>query len=86
MNELDLIKELAGLNDPNYREAEKVWGDEMIKNNQPEIKNQIPEPSILDFQLSSLNNKDINIENTANRLNNLLGNEFMNSVTIKRLN
>jgi len=86
MNELDLIKELAGLNDPNYREVEKAWGDEMIKNNQPEIKDQIPEPSISDFQLSSLNNKDINIENTANRLNNLLGNEFMNSVTIERLN
>ena len=84
--EIELMREIAGLNEPNHRAAEKAWGDTMIKDGQPEVKDQIPEPTIDDFGLVQLGTTDHNINNTANRLNDLLGNEFASTVKIERLN
>jgi len=84
--EIELMREIAGLNEPNYRAAEKAWGDSMIKSGQPKIENQIPEPSIDNFNLTHVGTTDHNLINTANRLNNLLGSDFGNSIKIERLN
>jgi len=79
------MRELAGLNMPNVRELEKKWGDEMIKNGQPKIDNQLPEPTMDNFQLVQVDEIDHNINNTANRLNSLLGNDFGSTISIERL-
>jgi len=81
----ELMREIAGLNEPNYRAAEKAWGDEMIKSNQPKIENPLPIPDNKNFELSCTHNIDYNLDNLSTRLNSLLGNDFMNTIKIERL-
>lgn len=80
----ELMREIAGVNEPDIRGSEKIWSDEMIKNSQPKIENQLPIPTMDNFQVK-MNAEDQHIANTANRLNSLLGNEFGSTLTIERL-
>ena len=80
--ELAELLSIAGADTPNRREDEKRWAETQMTN-EPKIANQIPEPSIVDFQLSEP--VDQPIIDVANRLNGLLGNDFMKDVKIERL-
>ncbi len=81
----ELMREIAGMNEPAVRASEEAWGDAMIKNGQPKVENQLPEPTMDNFQVVQIDSSDHHINNTASRLNGLLGNEFMSTVKIERL-
>ncbi len=79
--ELAEIMAMAGADIPNRRADEKDWADKQITN-VPVVANQLPEPSIDDFQMAAI---DQPIIDTANRLNSLLGNDFTKDMKIERL-
>lgn len=77
--ELAEIVAMAGVD---RHEAEKEWSDKQMTN-QPKIDNQLPEPSIEQFQMTA--SVDQPILDVANRLNSLLGNDFSKDIKIERL-
>ena len=82
--EIALIREIAGLNDTNNRELEKQWADQQLTN-QPKIENPVPEPTMDNFALKSIENTDHNLDNLADRLNQQLGAKFNLNIKIDRL-
>jgi len=54
MNDIELIKKLAGVGKPNPIEELKKWADSQLTN-QPKIENQAPCPTLNDFQISEFN-------------------------------
>jgi len=88
--ELNELKELAGLNEKSNIENQKEWANKQLTN-QPKIENQLPIPNLKQFGLSEIKletfdaSADKELENLASRLNNSLGNKFMSDIKIERL-
>ena len=80
--ELAEIMDMAGANIPNRRDDEKKWADTQLTNT-TSIQNQVPEPSITDFQMNVTDDQPL--LDVAHRLNNLLGNDFTKDLKIERL-
>ena len=80
--DMDEILSMAGMDVPDSNSAAKEWADKQMTN-QPKIENPLPEPSINDFQMTTV--QDQGILDLSNRLNELLGSDFSKDMKIERL-
>lgn len=78
MNEIELMKELAGTNTKSRRDLEREWAEKNLKNQNNTVE---PEQEFLNSDIKT----DKSLENVANRLNSLLGSDFSSSIKIERL-
>jgi hypothetical protein len=91
MNELELIKKLAGIGEPNPIEELKKWADSQITN-QPKIDNQAPCPTLNDFQITEFNEINTSLTKVKeNLIKNLerkginITNDILNSIEIQEI-
>ena len=91
MNDIELIKKLAGVGKPNPIEELKKWADSQLTN-QPKIENQAPCPTLNDFQISEFNEINTSISKVKeNFIKNLekkgihITNVILNAIEIKEI-
>ena len=91
MNDIDLIKKLAGVGEENHIERLKKWADSQLTN-QPKIDNQIPCPTIENFAISEINEINTSITDVKqNLIKNLekkgiyIDNNILNSIKIEEI-
>ena len=91
MNDIELIKKLAGVNEKNHIEELKKWANAQLTN-QPKIENQAPCPTINDFiisEIGEIKTSEIDVKQTL--LKNLqnkgiqISSDILNSIKITEI-